>query len=141
MPIHFAIDRRQRLVSYVVEGNATAAEARDFFNQVLRHPDYRCGFDFFGDRRGVDAAPEPTYIYAVAAEVNARARQLAPCRWAVVVSDILGFGMARMWAILAEQSGVTIHPFQSAEEAAAWLGLPASYSPLERVEAIKLLTA
>jgi hypothetical protein len=139
MPIHFAIDRRQRLVSYVVEGNATTGEARDFFDTVLRHPDYCCGYDFFGDLSGMDAAPEPTYIYAVAAEVNAHTRQLAPCRWAVVVCDTSGLRMVRMWAFLTEQSQVKIHPFQNAEEAAAWLKLPADYSPLENIEAIRFL--
>jgi hypothetical protein len=139
MAIHFAIDPRKRLVAYVIEGNTTAAETCEFLDAVIRHPDYRCGFDFFGDRRGVES-PEPIYVYAVAAEINARARQLAPCLWAVVVSDLLGFGMTRMWALLAEESGVIIHPFRDSEEAVAWLNLPANYSPQELVERIRLLT-
>jgi hypothetical protein len=118
MPIHFAIDRQNRLVAYVVEGNATAEEARAFLDAVVAHPHYCYGFDFFGDRREVDSAPEPVYIYAVAAEVNARARLIGPCRWAVVVGDPLAFGMVRMWGLMAQASGVEIRAFRTAEEAA-----------------------
>lgn len=124
MPIHFAIDRRRRLVCYAVEGDATAAEARAFLGAVLSHPDYDRGFDFLGDRREVSGAPGAPYVRTVAAEVTDRRRELAPCRWAVVVADDAGFGMARMWSLLADGSGVTIRPFRRAEEAAAWLGLP-----------------
>jgi hypothetical protein len=133
VPIHFAIDPRQRLVIYSVERDATPEEAREFFREVASHPAFRTGFDFLGDRLGVGAAPEPTYIYSVAAEVNARARQLAPCRWAVVVRDPLGFGMARMWSLMAQNSGVEIRAFQRADDAVAWLGLPEGYSAAERL--------
>lgn len=139
MPIHFAIDRLNRLVTYVVEGNATADEARAFLDAVAAHPHYRYGFDFFGDRRDVDAAPEPNYIFAVAAEVNARARLIGPCRWAVVVGDPVALGMARMWAHLAASSGVDIRPFPTAAEAVAWFALTEDYCPLERVTAARAL--
>jgi hypothetical protein len=137
MPIHFAIDRQNRLVAYVVEGNATAEEARAFLDAVVAHPRYCYGFDFFGDRRDVAEAPEPVYIYAVAAEVNARARLIGPCRWAVVVGDPLAFGMARMWGSMAQSSGVEIRAFRTAEEAAGWLALTEDYSPHERVNAAR----
>jgi hypothetical protein len=141
MPIHFAIDRRRRLVCYAVEGDATAAEARAFFEAVLSHPDYARGFDFLGDRREVGEAPGTHYVQTVAAEVKARRRELGPCRWAVVVADDAGFGMARMWSILADGSGVDIRPFRCAGEAAAWLGLPEGYSAAEQVLAAESLTA
>jgi hypothetical protein len=137
MPIHFAIDRQNRLVAYVVEGTATTEEARAFLDAVMRHPHYRYGFDFFGDRRDVDAAPEPNYIFAVAAEVNARAARLAPCRWAVIVDGEVAHGMARMWGLLAAGSGVDIRPFHSAADAREWLSLAEDYSPLERVNAAR----
>jgi hypothetical protein len=141
VPIRFAIDPRHRLVVYCVECDATPDEARDFFRAVVSHPSFRTGFDFLGDRLGVGAAPEPTYIYSVAAEVNARAAQLAPCRWAVVVRDLLGFEMARMWSLMAQDSGVQIRPFQRSDEAAEWLGLPEGYSVSERLRLAGALPA
>jgi hypothetical protein len=133
MGIHFAIDPRQRLVHYVVEGHVGPVDASAFFNAVLAHPDYRCGFDFFGDRRAVDAAPDPSYVYSVAAEVLMRPRFLAPCRWAVVVADDTAEHRARTWAVMAAVSGVEICPFRTAEDAARWLGLPATCVPLNRI--------
>jgi hypothetical protein len=129
MGIHFTVDRRERLVYYVVEGTVTAGDARAFLDAAVAHPQYGCGFDFFGDRREAAAAPDPCYVYAVAAEVLARAAVLGPCRWAVVVADEAAARRARVWAALAKASGVEIRPFGTAAEAAAWLGLPATYAP------------
>ena len=53
MPISFTIDPDARLVVYTVEGNATRAEAIEFLDTVIAHPDFRRGFDFLGDRRDV----------------------------------------------------------------------------------------
>jgi hypothetical protein len=71
----------------------------------------------------------------VAFEVIDRRAVLGPCRWAVLVASDLGYGMARMWGLLTESSGVEIHPFRSAGEAVEWLGLAADYSPRELVAA------
>ena len=135
MSIHFTIDRCERLVTYVVEGGTCPVEACTFFDAVLEHPHYRCGFDFFGDLRRMGGAPEPHYVYAVAAEVVAHAVMLGPWRWAVVVADDTAHDRVRMWAALAAPSGVLIHPFRTSEEAADWLGLPAGYAPLAQLVA------
>ncbi|MBN9122472.1 MAG: hypothetical protein J0I06_25565 [Planctomycetes bacterium] len=132
MGVRFSIDRRERLVSYVVEGGATQTEAHAFFDAVLAAPDYRCGFDFLGDRRGAGAESDPSYVYAVAAEVLAHAAVLGPCRWAVVVADDDAHRRALTWAALAAPSGVEIRPFRTADEAAGWLGLPGGYAPAAR---------
>jgi hypothetical protein len=135
MGIQFAIDRRVRLVIYLVDGDATQAEARAFFDAVLAHPEYRCGFDFLGDRRGACATPDPGYVFAVSAEVLTRASVLGSCRWAVVVADDAAHDRAQTWAAMVAPSGVLIHPFRTAEEAADWLGLPADYDPFARLSA------
>jgi len=119
-----------RLVAYVVEGDATREEARAFLDEVTSHPDFEPGFDFLGDRRLVRRIPSSGYVYAVLDEVNARHDTLGLCKWAVVITDNLAFGMTRTWGTLAERSGVAIRPFRTPGQAAAWLGLRADYSPL-----------
>jgi hypothetical protein len=129
MSVHFRIDPGSRLVSYVVEGDATADEAREFLDAVLAHPEYRRGFNFLGDRREVDRAPGTRYVHVVAAEVNARCKALGRCRWAVVVSGELADGMARMWGQMTGFSGVEIRAFRSVESACEWLGVVADRAP------------
>ena len=129
MGVHFTIDVDARLVTYMVEGVITSDHARAFFAAVMTHPDYEPGFDFLGDRREIGEEPDSVYVRAVSLEVMFRKGILGPCRWAVVVSSDVGYGMARMWGMLTESTGVRIMPFRTMSEAASWLGLPAAYSP------------
>ncbi len=122
MGITFRVHSAARLVEYAVEGNPTADEAREFFEAVLAHPDFTRGFNFLGDRRGAHRTGT-LYIQAIAAQVNTRCKDLAPCRWAVVVSGELAESMARLWAQMTGFSGVKICAFPTVEEAAEWLGI------------------
>jgi hypothetical protein len=126
--VHFTVDGDARLVCYVVEGVTTADHARAFFAAVLTHPDYETGFNFLGDRREIGEEPDSAYVRAVALEVMTRQAVLGPCRWAVLVATDASYGMARMWGLLTESTGVEIKPFRTLGEAAKWLGLPADYS-------------
>jgi hypothetical protein len=129
MGVHFTIDTDARLVAYAVEGYVTADQARAFIAGILTHPDYELGFNFLGDRREVEREPDSAYIQAVSMEVIARKARLGPCRWAVLVSSDVGYGMVRMCGLLTAGTGVYIRPFRTMEEATEWLGLPANYYP------------
>lgn len=137
MPIEFTIDPAARLVIYVVEGNATREEAIAFLDTVIAHPDFRRGFNFLGDRRDVVKGPSSGYIYGITEDINIRQKTLAPCRWAVIVSDDYAYGMARMWGIMTERTKVEILPFHTAKEATDWLGVNADHVPLRFVPASK----
>jgi hypothetical protein len=133
MPVHFVIDPFERLVVYVVEGNATREEAAKFLDAVISHRDFERGFNFLGDRRDVVRGQTPAYVYGVADEVNERKKELAPCRWAVIVADESAYAMTRMWGIMTEYSGVYILPFHTAEAATDWLGVDKEHVPLRYV--------
>jgi hypothetical protein len=137
MPVHFTIDPAARLVVYIVQGNATPEEAVEFLDAVISHPRFERGFNFLGDRRDVVRGPNSGYVYGVTALVNVRKKAIAPCRWAVIVSDDYAYGMARMWGIMTEKSKVEILPFRTAEEAVEWLGVDAAHVPLRYVAASK----
>jgi hypothetical protein len=129
MGVHFSIDGEAQLVSYSVEGLTTTDHARAFLAAVLVHPDYEPGFNFLGDRREVMQEPDSSYVRAVSLEVLARQAVLGPCRWAVLVASDVSYGMARMWGLLTQSSGVDIRPFRTQDEAMRWLGLPTDYLP------------
>ena len=129
MPISFTIDPDARLVVYTVEGNATRAEAIEFLDTVIAHPDFRRGFDFLGDRRDVVRGQSSAYVYGITDEINARQESIAPCLWAVIVADEYAYGMSHMWATMTQRSKVNIRPFRNAEEATVWLGADPSHIP------------
>ena len=135
MPIHFTVDPVARLVVYVVEGNATREEAIEFLDAVLGHSDFCRGFNFLGDRRDVVHSPGSGCIYGVADEVSLRQKPLAPCKWAVIVSNDSAYGMTRMWGILTERTRIEILPFRRAAEATYWLNVDEDHIPLRFVPA------
>jgi hypothetical protein len=121
VPVSFSIDPHAKLVCYAVEGDASVPEAGGFLVELLAHRDFQRGFHILGDRRGVNVAPTPEEIQAVAARIRSHAELLAPCRWAVLVPSEEEFGAVRVWALLTKRSGVEVAPFTSATRARAWL--------------------
>ena len=129
MSIQFVVNSPLRVVTYSVIGSVSASDAKNLLEAILEHPRFRTGYCFLGDRRRMDSAPTGEYVRAVASLVEKYSDRLAPCRWAVLVSNHVGYGMARMWSLLASDSGVNIHPFFELTEAVEWLGLPHGYRP------------
>jgi hypothetical protein len=128
-PIQFTVEPELSLVSYTVTGSIRMNDAKEFFDAILTHPDFRRGFNFIGDRRDMVTARADEYARAVAALVEQNRRRLAPCRWAVLVPNPVAFGMARMWSLMASETGVSIQPFYELTEAIEWLGLPPGSRP------------
>ena len=129
MPIQFTLDPSKGLVVYAVSGKVSKSHAKDFLDAVLTHPDFRRGFHFLGDRREMVTARADEYARSVAALVEENRQQLAPCRWAVLVPNPVAYGMARMWSLMAGDTGVTVQPFYELGEAIEWIGLPHDYRP------------
>lgn len=129
MPISFAIDPAARLVTYRVVGKSTADESLRFLADVSSHPDFQTGFSFLGDRRDSQSVPDVAYVRALADELEVRRHLFGPCRWAVLVSSPVAYGMARMWGLMNDRSGVEVFPFYEPSEALRWLGLEEGYQP------------
>jgi hypothetical protein len=129
LPIKFTIEPALGLVSYTATGSIRKSDAKEFLDAVLTHPDFRRGFRFIGDRRDMVTARGDEYARAVAALVEANKEQLAPCRWAALVPNPVAYGMARMWSLMAGDTGVSIQPFYELSEAMEWLGLPHGCQP------------
>jgi hypothetical protein len=53
-----------------------------------------------------------------------RQRALIPVKSAFVASSVVGFGVARMYAMLMKTAFVNVRAFREREEAAKWLGMP-----------------
>jgi hypothetical protein len=122
MGITFTIYPVARVVAYAVESGTNPSDAREFLDAVVSHRHYRRGFDFLGDPRAAGGDHGQSHIRSLAIEVRDRAADLAPCRWAVVVSSDVELGMVRMWAALVAEHSVEVVAFTSLAEASDWVG-------------------
>jgi hypothetical protein len=122
MGISFTVYPLARVVAYTVDGGTTANDAREFLDAVVAHRHYRRGFDFLGDPSGAGGELGQSHLRSLALEAIERAADLAPCRWAVVVSSDVELGMVRMWAALMVEASVEVAAFTSLAEASEWVG-------------------
>ena len=120
MPISFFIQPDQRLVSYVIRGSTTVAEAQACLDEIISHPQFERGFGFVGDRRGIDEDATADYMIAIGRLIKARANRLSPCRWAVMVRSEADFALVRVWAMALQDTGVVMEPFTVFDRANSW---------------------
>lgn len=131
MSICFSIAPAARLVTYTVEGIATADQIREFLDAVLADPDFRRGFNFVGEGAGPLAGLCAAYSDALSRAVLARRDRLAPCRWAVVIGygSVMGLNLLEARAVLARACGFEVDLFMDRSAALDWLGATLAESP------------
>ncbi len=97
-----------------------------FLSDVVTHPDWRSGMDLLLDHRDLDgSALSEEDIHQLTDEAVAIDGELGGGRWAVVLANDLGFGLARMWQSVPEGKGIPRRRlFRVVEEAEAWLAAP-----------------
>jgi hypothetical protein len=121
MSIHFSVYPFGRLVTYTVEGVPTPAEVEAFLDAVLAHRSFCREFAFLGEA-AAGGAPHGAFTTSMAREVRARAKRLAPCKWAVLVASPTGHDLVVRRAERTQDSGVEVAPFRTPDEALNWLG-------------------
>ncbi len=125
MPVGYRIDSEAGVVFVRGEGAITCADLERYCVGVVRDPAYRAGMHELADFRGArDGGLTPGDLYKLRDLNKSLADQLAPSRLAYVVDSDLGFGLARMFGALSEESPVDHAVFRELKEARAWLGLP-----------------
>lgn len=117
--LQYRIDQARRIVEVVGVQTSDPEEFLRLFTAILADPDYRPGFGFYRDRRGMVPIKRGTLQANLA--VVAAIPGLTGSRWAYVVSDPANYGMARMAAILGDGSALELHIFDTPEAALAWL--------------------
>src|SRR5262245_536154 len=133
MPLLFSVCPFGRLVICKVEGIPTPEEARAFLRDVLAQRNFRRGFAFLGQTTDSDI-PHAAFTTHLAREVEAQARNLAPCKWAVMVPSETGRALVKKRAALTDRTGVQVAPFLTVDEATNWLGSISEY-PADRADA------
>lgn len=119
MPLRHEI--RAGVLRLVLDGDYEQAALESAVSEALADPAYRAGMSLLIDSRrtGGDGS---------SAALRERVRFLRSTRehfsgkCALVVTGLLRFGLARMFASLAEVEGIEVRVFQDMDEAEAWIG-------------------
>jgi hypothetical protein len=111
---------RGSLLWMIVDGPYDDAELRASWQSAFEDPAFREGMPALVDSRKSVANPSRDDLVE-RAEFLAGLRDRIGPRLAFVVGDALRFGLARMVAVFAEESGLEIQVFEDARRAEAWL--------------------
>jgi hypothetical protein len=118
MPAAYEIDPRRRLVLSRGWGVLTDEDLMAHYERLRADPAFDPTYGQLADLRDV----ERVATAGVTIEVVARIRVFAPgVRRAVIASDDVAFGMARMFASFAEPQDQQIEVFRDARAAEDWV--------------------
>jgi hypothetical protein len=123
MPISYVIDAHRALVTTRCCGAVTDQEVLDHNQNLRTDPEFDSGYRQLVDMTGITELRISTNL------INATAidQFFEPgTRRAIVASSDAVFGMARMFALRAENVGQTIEVFRQSATAEEWLGLHSS---------------
>jgi hypothetical protein len=119
MPITHVIDRFR-------QGMVTIAEGLVTFADIMAHLDVEArehGLDLpeLIDARFATTDITPNQVRQIVRRVHDLVRQQPFGPTAIVATDDVAFGMARMFSILAEGDGVAVGVFRDIQSASSWL--------------------
>ena len=118
MPITAELDRAAGIWELTTDGSITLEEIAE----LALTNEWEGVRRFLWDHRGVREAPESTDDLREAAAFSNEVRDLfAGGRVAIVVSSDLDFGLARMFQVFAEGSGIDHEVFRDRDAARDWL--------------------
>lgn len=123
MGIFYYIDTAQQLMVLVAEGDLAdeqfVEDIETALNDPVVGPDLRVLFDL----RGVEQFKVTTWsVHAITGITKSMESKLTNVKMAIVASNALIYGMARMYKILRSSSPAEVVVFRDLDEAKCWLG-------------------
>ncbi len=121
MSLKFDIDTARKLIVGKATGMISHEDLEEIVDQMVKHPEYDSSFNEIWDIREVDKVE--TFFEQtdnrIDKEKEIRGIQ-KPNREAIVVSNVLQYGTARQYAILAEKIPLFVEVFYDYEKALQW---------------------
>ena len=123
MPITYTIDKQKRFIKRTMSDTVTLDEILANIDEVMNHPDYQPGMRSLTDVRPLLRHVSPQDVRQLAHFLIGRGERIRGGRAAVVVTQEVGFGMARMLELLTQNAPLSVGVFKDPNEAYEWLGL------------------
>ena len=120
MPVTYRIDVEAGLVRTFAHGVVTEAEVLEYQDKLAADPAFEASMGQLTDARGIERLDVTTNgIRQFVAHDARHAERFAGHRMAIVASEDVVFGMARMYQTMSD---VNVGVFRSIEEALVFLG-------------------
>ena len=124
MAITYAIDSALGVVFTKATGVLTDDDLVGHKQNLLRDPGFKPGMVELSDVRGVERLEvTPEGIRGFVTQDKADADRLRGFKLAIVASQDVVFGMARMYQMLTAENPLNVNVFRDMEKARVWLGL------------------
>jgi hypothetical protein len=121
MAFSFHVDTEHGIVLFKGEGTFSSADALSCVEKVMADPAFQPRFNHLVDLRAVTAWEPRARDIRVRAMRNHDNARFDASRVAIVSSDDVVYGMARMYEILMSDASVHVRAFREMDEAAVWL--------------------
>lgn len=130
MTITWNIDEDAGLVTVRVVGPLTLDDARGALMELYAQPSYHPPMVDLWDLRAAQIDSSPGDVQAFVRFIQGRRGDRGTERTALVIADMVDFGISRMYQAHAEASlSISIRPFTRLDEAYAWLDRAMSAEP------------
>ncbi len=122
MPISYVIDAERNLVVTTASGTLTNDDVIQLKDRLAQDPGFKPGMSELSDVRSIDHLEvTPAGVRAMVRQDERAATQGASGKLALVVSQDVAYGMARMYQMLTESHTPNVGIFRDIGEARAWL--------------------
>lgn len=122
MPIDVEVNKGDKLVCRTVTGMSSIDEMIASIQATLQHPDYRPGMRDLTDLREHVHKATRQDIERLAQWIIGHAEEVPSTKAAVVVSNMVSYGMTRMLQMHLDELPSEIAVFYDIDEAKRWLG-------------------
>lgn len=117
-----AFDRESGFMRLQLAGDLRVEDLESAFVELLAHVDFRAGMPVLWDlRAGTVAGLSAGDLRRFRLFVSARKMDRGAGRTAVVVANLIDYGLARMFELMAESLPTTLAVFREIDPAETWL--------------------
>ncbi len=122
MPISYTIDKHRKLILTKVSGILTDDELYHHKRSLMNDPQFEPGMRELSDVREIkELHVTSSGVWSMASIDKEHAEKLQSFKLAIIASEDIVFGMARMYQSLTQPSLPQVNVFRNEEEAMKWL--------------------
>jgi hypothetical protein len=123
MPHQIKLNEELGVVVVRHDGKIDITELRQVLDELVALPGFQPGLKVVSDFRGSETPLTGDEIRGLAEYARRAHHAVGTTKWAIIASNTLTYGLARMYSALNQDFDVTIHVFHDLEELNGWLEL------------------
>ena len=123
MEITFKVAPEKSFATVTITGKFELNTFKDFYKQMVSHPDFSSGMSVIWDTRQADISKiSQDDMRVISSHIARLTKERGAGKGALVVPDDISFGVSRMGEMITEKSvTVTVRVFRSMEDAEKWI--------------------